>query len=48
MLVDRFGYVRARWRTGERLLPSIPAITGTIEENKVEPQIRPTPEEHLH
>ena len=43
-LIDRFGYVRARWRTDEGLLPSIPAIIGKIDEINVEPQIRPSPE----
>jgi putative copper resistance protein D len=49
MLVDRFGYIRARWVMGdgagwqhpEPLLAQLAALAR-------EPQVRPPPEEHVH
>ena len=47
-LVDRLGYVRARWRSDEGLFPSIPAIIAKVGEINAEPPIHPSPMEHNH
>ena len=49
MLVDRFGYIRARWVMGdgegwERVEPLLAELAALARE----PQVRPPPEEHVH
>jgi len=49
MLVDRFGYIRARWVMGDgegwqRIEPLLTELGALARE----PQIRPPPEEHVH
>ena len=47
-LVDRFGYVRARWQGGDGHLPPLAGILRETTRLQDEPQILPTPEDHLH
>jgi len=47
-LIDRYGYVRARWRADEGILPASNEIVRQIEAINSEPQLLPPPSEHLH
>jgi len=47
-LIDRFGYVRARWRSDEDFMPSLDLILEKVKRLATEPQILPSPEEHVH
>jgi putative copper export protein/mono/diheme cytochrome c family protein len=47
-LIDRFGYVRARWRTDEGLFPAVPEILRQAQLIGSEPQLHPSPDEHVH
>jgi putative copper resistance protein D len=47
-LVDRFGYVRARYRSDEGLFPSPATIIEQVKALAREPQLRPSPEAHVH
>jgi putative copper resistance protein D len=47
-LVDRFGYVRARYRSDEGLFPSPQTIIEQVRDLAREPQLLPSPEEHIH
>lgn len=47
-LVDRFGYVRARYRSDEGLFPSPATIIEQVKVLAREPQLRPSPEAHVH
>ena len=45
-LIDRFGYVRARWLPGEAASwPDLVRQVGTVA---AEPQIKPPPDDHVH
>jgi putative copper resistance protein D len=45
-LIDRFGYVRARWIEGER--PSLAEIQQSCRQLAKEPRILPSPDDHAH
>ena len=47
-LIDRFGYVRAKWRSDEGSLPSPEEISSLVRKLADEPKLLPSPEEHLH
>lgn len=48
-LIDRQGYVRARWIPGESGAWAKPAVLlGEIERLKREPRARPAPDDHVH
>lgn len=47
-LIDRFGYVRAKWRADENSLPSADILVTDVETLAAEPRLLPSPEEHVH
>ena len=47
-LVDRFGYVRAKWRMDEDAPAPVESILADVAALKSEGRILPPPEEHLH
>jgi copper resistance protein D len=47
-LIDRFGYVRARWRADEGALASVDEIIGQARILDGEPELMPFPEQHAH
>lgn len=47
-LIDRFGYVRARWQDGASVFPTGEEVLLLVEKLAAEPRILPSPEEHSH
>jgi putative copper resistance protein D len=47
-LIDRFGYVRARWSGADQPLPYSSRLLELAAALASEPKILPTPEEHVH
>lgn len=47
-LIDRFGYVRAKWNGKDQLLPNSSRLLELAAELANEPRILPSPEEHVH
>lgn len=46
LLVDRFGYIRARWLPGESA--NWPDLVQQVRTVAAEPQIKPPPDDHVH
>ena len=46
LLIDRFGYVRARWLPGDQ--PDWHDLIRQVEVLAAEPQVRPPPDDHVH
>lgn len=47
-LIDRYGYVRAKWRSDEGIMPSVGTIIDIAKTLAAEPRLLPPPELHLH
>lgn len=47
-LIDRFGYVRARWMTGTGGLPSVAEVLEDVKQLAAEPRLKPPLDDHLH
>lgn len=47
-LIDRFGYVRARWRSDEGRFADASNLIGAVRMLATEPRLLPSPDEHAH
>lgn len=47
-LIDRYGYVRARWVSGEESFAKVSALADMARQLASEPQLLPPPDEHAH
>lgn len=47
-LIDRYGYVRAKWRSDDGIMPSMESILDKVKAIAAEPRLLPSPEQHLH